>query len=56
MHSLLDNDKVTHLSLANNPKLTTIGFKYVAVYIKGVSIYAQVFLFSLFTLLYSLVN
>ncbi|GAA5805982.1 hypothetical protein HPULCUR_011509 [Helicostylum pulchrum] len=37
MHSLLENDAITELSLANNPKLTTNGFKYIAVYIKGSS-------------------
>lgn len=35
MHCLLNNDKMTYVSLANNPKLTSNGFKYIAVYIKG---------------------
>ncbi|KAI8884811.1 RNI-like protein [Backusella circina FSU 941] len=35
MHSLLLNDQITYLSLANNPKIKTNGFKYIAVYIKG---------------------
>ncbi|KAG2229426.1 hypothetical protein INT48_004937 [Thamnidium elegans] len=37
MHSLLENDKISELSLVNNPKLTTNGFKYIAVYIRGSS-------------------
>jgi hypothetical protein len=36
MHSLLLNDQITYLSLANNPNIRTNGFKYIAVYIKGV--------------------
>ncbi|KAI7905585.1 uncharacterized protein BX663DRAFT_429195 [Cokeromyces recurvatus] len=36
MHSLLQNDRINQLELANNSKLTTIAFKYIAVYIKGV--------------------
>lgn len=39
MHSLLENDQITQLSLANNFKLTVHGFKYIAVYVKGVSYY-----------------
>lgn len=35
MHSLLNNDKIEKLNLSNNIKLTTNGFKYIAVYIKG---------------------
>lgn len=38
MSSLLENDKIKHLSLANNPKLTSLAFKYIAIYIKGVII------------------
>ncbi|KAI7888801.1 uncharacterized protein EV154DRAFT_425064 [Mucor mucedo] len=49
MHSLLNNDKITQLNLANNPKITAVGFKYIAVYIKGVRstlyIYIQYLLF-----------
>lgn len=41
MHSLLNNDKMTYVNLANNPKLTSNGFKYIAVYIKGVSIHRE---------------
>lgn len=41
MHGLLENDKIQHLSLANNPKLTIAGIKYISVYVKGVSIYLQ---------------
>ncbi|KAK4517589.1 uncharacterized protein ATC70_000929 [Mucor velutinosus] len=37
MSSLLENDKIQHLSLANNPKLTSLAFKYIAIYIKGAS-------------------
>jgi Ran GTPase-activating protein (RanGAP) involved in mRNA processing and transport len=37
MQSLLENDKITHLNLSNNPKISTPGFKYIAVYIKGSS-------------------
>ncbi|KAI8048317.1 uncharacterized protein B0P05DRAFT_564433 [Gilbertella persicaria] len=37
MHSLLENDKIKQLSLANNPKISTTGFKYIAVYVKGSS-------------------
>ncbi|KAF1807740.1 hypothetical protein V8B55DRAFT_1468399 [Mucor lusitanicus] len=37
MSSLLENDKIQHLSLANNPKLTNLAFKYIAIYIKGAS-------------------
>ncbi|KAI9470091.1 MAG: hypothetical protein EXX96DRAFT_391109 [Benjaminiella poitrasii] len=35
MHSLLENDKIKLLGLANNPKLTSTAFKYIGVYIKG---------------------
>ncbi|KAG1056976.1 hypothetical protein G6F43_001170 [Rhizopus delemar] len=35
MHGLLENDKIQHLSLANNPKLTIAGIKYISVYVKG---------------------
>lgn len=42
MSSLLENDKIHHLSLASNPKLTSSAFKYIAIYIKGVgSLYSQ---------------
>ncbi|CAO3633687.1 unnamed protein product [Mucor fragilis] len=37
MSSLLENDKIHHLSLASNPKLTSSAFKYIAIYIKGAS-------------------
>jgi hypothetical protein len=36
MQSLLENDKIKQLSLADNPKLSTVGFKYIGIYIKGV--------------------
>ncbi|KAI8984707.1 hypothetical protein BDF20DRAFT_861298 [Mycotypha africana] len=35
MSSLLDNDPIEQLGLAENPKLTTNGFKYIAIYIKA---------------------
>ncbi|KAI8647681.1 hypothetical protein BD408DRAFT_334671 [Parasitella parasitica] len=35
--TLLENDKVKHLSLAGNSKLTSLAFKYIAIYIKGVT-------------------
>ncbi|KAI8883628.1 RNI-like protein [Backusella circina FSU 941] len=37
LHNLLLNDKITSLSLANNPKLKSNGFKYIAIYIKASS-------------------
>ncbi|KAG1448379.1 hypothetical protein G6F56_008959 [Rhizopus delemar] len=35
MHSLLENDRVKYLNLANNHKLTISAIKYISVYIKG---------------------
>ncbi|KAG1106640.1 hypothetical protein G6F42_016673 [Rhizopus arrhizus] len=37
MSSLLENDKIQYLNLSNNPKLTSLAFKYIAIYIKGAS-------------------
>ncbi|CEP06994.1 hypothetical protein [Parasitella parasitica] len=37
MSSLLENDKIKHLSLAGNSKLTNLAFKYIAIYVKGAS-------------------
>ncbi|KAI8994629.1 hypothetical protein BDB01DRAFT_831593 [Pilobolus umbonatus] len=37
MHSLLHNDNITYLSLANNPDISTAGFKYIAIFTKASS-------------------
>ncbi|KAG0179884.1 hypothetical protein DFQ28_002070 [Apophysomyces sp. BC1034] len=38
LHSLLMNNKLHHLSLTRNKKLKMAGFKYIAIYIKGMLI------------------
>ncbi|KAI9249774.1 hypothetical protein BDA99DRAFT_523622 [Phascolomyces articulosus] len=35
LHTLLLNDTLRHLNLADNKKLKTTGFKYIAIYVKG---------------------